>query len=307
MSSFSSHLRQVAFFYPSFIGERPGSLFRPVFFPISITGSSCVLNCLHCKGHILRDMHHALKPETLMRLARSFWEKGSRGLLITGGSDAEGRVPLSPFLPAIREIKERWALKVVVHSGLVDEPEAEALSSAKIDLVMLDIIGSEKALEEVCHLRKGPWAFQESLRALSSWGLKVAPHIVIGLHHGRIDGEQRALEIVAQEAAEIAGLVLVVLSPLGGRLWAQPPPLSEVGLIFQRAREMMPDSPILLGCAKPMGKYKALLEAMALEKGLDGIAFPSTKTLQLAQNMGLKPRISPMCCSCFSFEDAYAQ
>ena len=78
-----------------------------------------------------------------------------------------------------------------------------------------------------------------ALAALCATGMEVVPHIVIGLHYGRILGEANALDIVARHA--IHALVLVVIMPF----YAEPgrfetPSPHAVGEIFLAARERLP-------------------------------------------------------------------
>jgi hypothetical protein len=42
----------------------------------------------------------------------------------------------------MRRIKEELGLKILVHTGLVDDELAKGLSWARIDAAMIDIIGS---------------------------------------------------------------------------------------------------------------------------------------------------------------------
>ena len=88
--------------------------------------------------------------------------------------------------------------------------------------------------------------------------MEVVPHIVIGLHYGRLLGEGVALDICARHA--IASLVLVVVMPFYARpgTFVAPEP-TDVGRIFLAARRRLPDKPVLLGCARPAGLVQKTL------------------------------------------------
>ncbi len=151
--------------------------------------------------------------------------------------------------------------------------------------------------------REELWAGnRERLRNLAKRNIKVSPHVVAGLHYGEIAGEYKALEIISRY--DIASLVLVVLTPMCYTPMAEvvPPSLEEMKEIFTIAREMFPDTPILLGCARPAGKYRLELDKAALDIGLDGIAYPSEGMGQYATEKGLTPVFSEYCCS-FIFEE----
>ncbi|NOZ19631.1 MAG: radical SAM protein, partial [Planctomycetes bacterium] len=63
------------------------------------------------------------------------------------------------------------------------------------------------------------------------------------------------------------------------------------------ARRKFPDTPLLLGCARPMGKVQFKIDCAALDAGFDGIAYPAEGTVSRAKQMGLRPRFSELCCS----------
>ena len=267
------------------------------FVPISITGSVCQLSCDHCRGKILEGMLSAQDPRSLWTLGKKLTERGCRGLLITGGSLKDGRVPLMKFMPTIGRLKSELGLKIAVHTGLVDEGLADELARAEIDVAMMDIIGSEETIGSVCHLSTPLSHFENTLEMLIERGIRVSPHVVIGLHWGKIIGEKRALGMIS--SYDVYSLVLVILTPLHNTPMEgiSLPRLKEVGELFAEARSHFPYIPILLGCARPLGRYKDEVEQLALHMGLNGIAFPGEKVVRLARRAGLKPIFSQYCCS----------
>jgi hypothetical protein len=124
----------------------------------------------------------------------------------------------------------------------------------------------------------------------------VSPHIVIGLHYGRVVGEANALEIVSRYPVE--ALVLVVVMPF----YAVPglfavPAEAEVGRIFAAARRRLHDRQVLLGCARPPGLHKRAVDAYAVMAGLDGIAFPADGVVGVARAIGRPFHQEHACCS----------
>ena len=106
--------------------------------------------------------------------------------------------------------------------------------------------------------------------------MEVVPHIVIGLHYGRMLGEANALDICARHG--IHSLVLVVVMPFYARAGTfATPATADVGRIFLEARRRLPDKQVLLGCARPAGMHKRVTDAYAVMAGLDGIAFPGRR------------------------------
>ena len=160
----------------------------------------------------------------------------------------------------------------------------------------LDIIGSADTIREVYHLERPVADFEASLAALCESGMRVVPHIVIGLHYGRLEGEAVALAICARHAIE--ALVLVVVMPFYARpgTFATPAP-EAAARVFVDARARLPDRPVLLGCARPAGLHKRATDAYAVMAGLDGIAFPAEGAVTLARAIGRPVEQQHACCS----------
>ncbi len=267
------------------------------FLPVSVTGSACALSCDHCQAKVLDGMISVRAGEDLFTLAQRLREQGSEGLLVSGGSTRTGAVPLLPHLRHIPRIREELGMKVIAHSGVVTPALAAGLAGAGVDGVMLDIIGADETLHEVYHLDLTVADMDRSLRLLTAQGLRVIPHIVLGLHYGRFLGEHRALEMVA--SYPVSTLILVVLVPLVGTPMAHltPPPVDQVTGFFGTARLAAPATTINLGCARPLGKVKAELDQAAIDLGLNGIAYPADGAIAYARSRGLQPRLYEYCCS----------
>jgi len=271
----------------------------PKFVDVSITGRNCELMCEHCASKILWHMIPATTPEELFEVARRLKEQGVEGILVSGGSDRNGFVPLRDFFPVMKRIKEELGLSVSCHVGLVDEEFAEGLAEAQVEAVLLDVIGDDETIREVYHLpHKSVEDYERSLYLLKSAGLRIVPHIVIGLHFGRIKGEKKAIEMIARHQPD--ALVLVVIMPYYGKARFQllpPPSAEEVAPLFLYARKLLPKTPVVLGCARPAGEERKKIDAYALLAGLNGIAFPAEGIVNFAREAGMRPVVSPNCCS----------
>lgn len=270
---------------------------RERFLPVSVTGSACALACDHCGTRMLDSMISMRAGEDLFALASRLAARGTRGLLISGGSTRAGAVPLRAHLRHIARIRSELGLRVVVHTGVVGPALAAELAGAGADAVLVDIIGAEQTLHEVYHLDLTVADLENSLRLLTGEGLRVIPHIVLGLHYGEFLGEPAALELIARYP--VGALVLVVLTPLTGTPMAglrAPDPELTAGF-FARARLELPSTPVNLGCARPDGPGKAELDQAAIDLGLNGIAYPADGVIDYARSRGLTPRLFENCCS----------
>ncbi|HUZ56936.1 MAG TPA: hypothetical protein VMU94_31005 [Streptosporangiaceae bacterium] len=267
------------------------------FLPVSVTGSACALSCDHCQTKVLDGMISVRADQDLFTLASRLRSQGSEGLLVSGGSTRTGEVPLLPHLRHIPRIKSELGMKVIVHSGVVSPRLATGLAQAGVDGVMLDIIGADETIRDVYHLNLTVADMERSLSVLAGEGLRIIPHIVLGLHYGRFLGEHRALEMLTRYP--VSTLILVVLTPLTGTPMAHipPPPTDQVAEFFGTARLAAPTTPVNLGCARPLGKTKTDLDQAAIDLGLNGIAYPADGAIAYAAARGLTPRLFEYCCS----------
>jgi hypothetical protein len=76
-----------------------------------------------------------------------------------------------------------------------------------------------------------------------------------------------------------------------------PPPPEDVAKVLVTARLMMPTTPLVLGCARPVGEHRSLTDVLAVKAGVNAIAFPAEDAIQFAKTMGLTVTFSPICCS----------
>ncbi len=265
----------------------------------SITAGACALNCDHCQAKILKPMIPATSPAELDRKVRDLvLLQDLRGFLLSGGSNRRNEVPYERYLPTVEALKRDFPyLRIAVHTALLDERRAKRMESAGIDVAMMDVIGAEETIREVYHLDRPVEDFEATLAALCATSMAIVPHIVIGLHYGRIFGENRALEIVARYP--VAALVLVVVMPFyapADRPFATVSPES-VASVFVTARQRIRGAPVQLGCARPAGRHKLLTDAYAVMAGFDGIAYPAQGIVALARAIGRSIEQEHACCS----------
>jgi lipoyl synthase len=264
----------------------------------SITAGACGLNCDHCQAKILEPMLPATSPEMLDRTVRHLVvTQNLQGFLLSGGSNRRNEIRYERFYPILEGLKRDFpGLRIAIHTALTDLAGARRMEAAGIDTAMMDVIGADQTIREVYHLDRPVADFEATLAALCETSMEVTPHIVIGLHYGRILGESAALDIVSRHPVE--ALVLVVVMPF----YAVPgafvvPDSSEVGRFFAESRSRLPDRSVLLGCARPPGIHKRLIDAYAVLAGLDGIAFPADGAVSVACAIGRPVSQQHACCS----------
>lgn len=269
---------------------------KHVFENISITGTNCALNCDHCQTTLLNDMIPISTPQELKTIAEKLIQKGCTGLLISGGAQKTGDVPLQKYIDTIADLKKK-GLHILVHTGLITPKTAQQLAKANIDQALLDIIGDQETIETIYHLNKTPQDYLQSMKTLVKNNIPIAPHILIGLNYGSIKGEYHALHMITQTKPH--SIVFVVITPKIGTPMEHitPPPPKEIGKLIAIARILNPTTPLTLGCTRPPGHHKQQTEHYALQAGINGIAYPLDETIEHAQKLGLTTIFKDTCCT----------
>jgi uncharacterized radical SAM superfamily protein len=270
----------------------------PYRFPsISVTGKGCSLNCEHCNANLLDPMIPATTPEALWKEFNEIKNRGGSGCLISGGATPEGDTPLMEFIPTIKRAKDDLGLDIVVHTGIVYPETAEALGEAGIDGAMLDIIGSDETLRRICHLDKTADIFDESMTHLENYGVPYMPHIIAGLHYGELIGEGEAIKMIAKHDPN--SVVVVAFMPLDHTPMQDVAPASpmDIARVILATRLAIPEKPLILGCARPLGAHRRLTDKLAIDAGVNGIAYPSDEGYEYAEEKGFTLSFADQCCS----------
>lgn len=225
----------------------------------------------------------ATTHESLVEKCLSLAHNGAEGVLISGGCDEEGKVPL--FFDALREIKKRTGLILNVHTGFVDEKNFAALRTARPHYLSFDI-PTEYALKNVYRLNRRSQDYMDSLSLLRKAGLSVVPHVCLGMN-GNSEEEKKIIEKVSRIVDKI---VLNIVFPTRGTDFEKVKSnAEEIISIFKYARPMF--KRMILGCMRPR-KRKIEEEAVML----DGIVQPTRWARKKARELNLRIREKNSCC-----------
>jgi hypothetical protein len=297
--AFTPKRKEVRFYAPSFTFYKTKYYCSsPTSFPtISVTGTSCVLNCKHCGGKVLETMHPALQPTELFELCARLKRYGAVGCLVSGGCLPDGSVPIDGCVDAIGKIKQELGLTVFVHTGLVNVETALALKRAGVDAALIDVIGSAETIKKTLNLYVTPKDYTDSLKALDNSGLNFVPHVIVGLNEGKLDGELEALKMVRE--VKPSALVIIAFMPIRGTAMEKTPPPkpADIAKVVLMARLMFPETPLILGCMRPKGSARKETDVLALKAGVDAVAFPSEEAVKYAESKGWKTSFSSYCCA----------
>ena len=298
-TSWKTFGKKIYFYTPTFLPYKSTSTsYTPNPFPsISVTGNKCSLKCAHCSGKMLETMIPVESGNNLIELCRRIEKDGGVGCLISGGCRPDGSVPLENFVEAIRKIKRETNLTVVVHTGVLSDKMAHQLANANIDAALMDVIGSNETIQEIYQLNARVEDYERSMEALNRAGIPFVPHVLVGLHYGRLRGELEALRTISTH--DPVALIFIAFIPIRGTSMENisPPDPIDIARVMVAARSLMPSIPHALGCARPTSDHRKKTDVLAVQAGVNAIAFPTDEAISTAKSFGLKTHYSSMCCS----------
>ncbi|MGI6471845.1 MAG: radical SAM protein [Candidatus Methanomethylophilaceae archaeon] len=258
------------------------------FLSISVTGGKCRLNCSHCQGKYLEGMLSVRSPDDLLNIAADLRPSGN-GILISGGCDKDGKVPLRGYLPTIRKISDS-GLKVNLHPGIMTEDDIVLFSGMNGVCLSVDVHQDPKIIKDVFKL-KGPEVYRDTLNAALSAGCDVMPHLTVGLS----DADLKESAGLVKEKG-IKNIVLLALVPTEGTPYENND-LTEDGVVDAVRFLIDMGFTVTLGCMRD--RRMRTLEKRAIKEGVRKIANMSLETELWAKSEGYEIFREEMCC-CFS-------
>jgi uncharacterized radical SAM superfamily protein len=72
--------------------------------------------------------------------------------------------------------------------------------------------------------------------------------------------------------------------------------VEEIRQFFVHTRLTLPQSPVMLGCARPVGQSKLQTDRAAVDSGFNGIAYPAEGIITYARQRGLHAKLVNACC-----------
>jgi uncharacterized radical SAM superfamily protein len=270
-----------------FFGKRMTFYLKP-YTPVSVTGTSCELSCRHCDKHYLKHMEQAGTKKELEKILASLKGSGVKGVVLSGGSRADGSVPTYEFADAIKKAKKKTGLVMNAHTGIINKQQGKKLAEY-VDAALTDVIGDADTTRDILGLPYSPEDYRRTLVILRKMGIEnLSPHIIVGLHHGEIRGELTALNMLREVKPD--NIVIVVFIPTKGTPMEKdkPPKVEEVAKIISIARILYPLTNISLSCVRPGGRYRSALDKAAIRSGINKIAVPSKAAYEAAEELSLE-------------------
>jgi uncharacterized radical SAM superfamily protein len=248
---------------------------------ISLTSNECALNCAHCNKQWLKGMYTSSEIDV-----------NARSILLSGGCDLNGRVPLKENFELIRELSTKT--KLIAHTGLVKNEDIEKIAPYIVS-ASFNFIGDNSTIKEVYGLKKREVNdFIESYLTLKKY-VNVYPHITIGIHGGKIKGENNAISILKSLGTE--AIVFNVFIPTPNTLYynKKPPKVDETLEIIKHARLEFPNTPLYLGCMRPRGRYRRELDEQVVGI-VNRIVLPANSAIKKAEVLNYEIKKLEECC-----------
>jgi hypothetical protein len=280
-------------------GDLTVTIFHPSahFITVSLTGDQCALKCPHCKGRFLKHMAPVITPQGLYNLAEESAKKGVKGMLISGGCDADGQVPVFEYLDIIKNIKENIDILINLHTGFIRPENIPSLAGIGIDMISFDVIGSPEVVKKIYGINLEPDYYDMAFDAFRTAGLRVVPHITAGLDRGLDSGEEVALETIARHFPEFV-VINALMSSEGDDISAER--LLEV---LNMAREILPDDTAIgIGCMRPRGD--TIPAELIAELDIASIAMAPKKLVEELGKLGIEIQEKDGCCCFYGFDNA---
>jgi uncharacterized radical SAM superfamily protein len=274
---------------------------------ISLTGSECALHCAHCNEKYLGGMRPILNNLDLETFLIDHAKNGGVGVLLSGGCDPDGSVPLLNFLDTVKKVKDQTNLIINTHTGLLNEETAQKLADANVDIVSFDINMDEEIVKEIYHLDKDLNEYKRAVDLFKKYKLNLVPHICVGLYYGKLHKELESLKFIKEAGIDPNLIVIIALIPPKNSLLFERADPNDIAKVIAVIRFLFPKTEISLGCMRPRGDIKIEVEKQAINSGITRIEIPSKSTLQWLKK--IKPEIelryySACCAIPEEFEEA---
>ena len=242
-------------------------------------------------------MVNVSRPGALLDYALKLERVGGNGMLVSGGCDTSGRVMFKPHhFREMALIKERTDLSLNLHTGLIDDRTVERIAKIGVDSVSLDVVGEDSTVSETLHGKWGVDEYENTFLSLVDSGIKVVPHVLVGLNRGAPSGEKKAVDMISRFDPGQAVMIILIPTPGTPMEGIRPPSKSYVLDIARYMTEKL-SSRLVLGCMRPRS-YRGL-EVDLMEMGFAGVVVPGRSAVQHAREMGWEILEHRRCCAVF--------
>ncbi|MFZ5953328.1 MAG: hypothetical protein ACOYXC_21665 [Candidatus Rifleibacteriota bacterium] len=251
---------------------------------VSLSGLSCEQNCAHCNGHYLSGMTD-LKKLSQIDLS------GYNSLLISGGSNREGAVPLVEHAEIISNLPDH--LELNVHPGFQPVSQLLFLKKRKTT-VSFDLPVSDRVIQQVFRLKHRVEDYRKLLNDYLNH-FQTIPHVTIGLDPEGQDHEMDSFDFLSHQAIKKA--VIIVFRPTPGtELHLQQVPSVEKAIEVVAHAIKVLKCPVSIGCMRPAGIYRKEFDILAWLHGCEAFVQPDHRLLEVLEEFHIDVSKKHDCC-----------
>ena len=251
---------------------------------ISLTNNLCEQNCAHCNGHYLNGMGGR---ESIITTDFSDYDS----VLISGGGNRQGGVPIKEHLGILKQIPEKVFLNI--HPGYQSPDNIKGLSNATV--ISFDIPSCDETVKNVYKQKR---TAEDYRKLFLEYGkhFKTIPHLTIGLGNNTLRGEKSTIDFVSKNSSE--GIVFIVFRPTKGTEMehCKAPSVGHLHEILTYAKSKL-KQPITLGCMRPSGLYRKNLDIIYWMHGVKKIVMPHRTLVTILKKHQVKINIFNNCCA----------
>ena len=239
----------------------------------------------------MRNMVPAVTPDDLLSEALRIKENGGTGMLISGGCDAFGKVPVLSFTEVLGRISG-MGLEINMHAGFLTHDEAKELVNAGVRRFSVDVHQDPDVIRNVLHLNdngrteESVRRYESTIENITDAGGRVIPHVTSGF------GKDLELSGQLLKRMNIKNAVVLALVPTPGAMTDITPSretvLRDIGILLDMGLN------VTLGCMR--SRNYGDLETECLKMGVRHIANPSQRTVEWARDNNIEFEISEKCC-----------
>lgn len=193
------------------------------------------------------------------------YDRGVRGILLSGGFTKEGALPLAEYVPVLKRFKSaRPNFVMSVHPGLLNDMNVISELKNSIDVVDFEFNLNQNYLL-LRNLPFKPKIYIETLDKYLETGLYVVPHITLdypGFSEGTLVNELKALSDRDIDAVTILIFIPVISTRFSDYNINTKEVIKHISLVRKHF-----DGRIYLGCMRP-ASVKRLVDVYAVKEGI---------------------------------------
>jgi uncharacterized radical SAM superfamily protein len=232
-------------------------------------------------------MENAENASDMLKAVDRLISSGAEGLLVSGGCDMNGSVPVTRATDVIG-YATRNGLKVNVHAGFISKGDAERLVAAGVREFSADVHQDPGIIRNILHLGVAPDAYSEMLDNIIAAGGEPIAHLTVGFG---TDDLLASAELVRSKG--LKEVILLALVPTKGT--ATEDSLIPEDAVLDAAKLLIGMGfDVTLGCMRP--RPHRGLEIKCIELGIRKIANPSRGTISWAKDKGMEIIEKRTCC-----------